>query len=88
MHHRATEGDSPAGVVRGNCQTGTFSNFEGYQYTFLGKADKTKDDTAPDYAIKYMATGEILEGSTASSYDVALGVVQALCPSKAPKTST
>lgn len=83
--------DSPAGVFAGNCQDKTFSNFSGYKFKFLGKASaiagKKPEDMSADYAIRDLSSGEILDGSTASSYDIELGIYQALCPSSAPKTA-
>ena len=79
---------SPAGVIAANCVERTFSNFYGYKYKFVGasKPDAGKDaNVSADCSIRELASGEILDGSTASGYDVALGIYQALCPASAPK---
>lgn len=47
---------------------------------FLGKA---KPGAGADFAIRDLASGDILDGSTASGYDVALGIFLALCPASA-----
>jgi hypothetical protein len=82
--------ESPTGTITGNCQDKTFSNLYGYKFKFLGKASdlpgKKPEDMSADYAIRELEGGEILDGSTASGYDIALGAYQALCPSSAPKT--
>ena len=80
--------DIRTGGIAGNCVDRTFSNFYGYEYKFLGKAkpEAGKDaNMGADYSIRYLASGEILDGSTASGYDIALGIYQALCPASAPK---
>lgn len=72
-------------VVRGNCRERSFSDFDGNRYQFLGPVPKRNTDVMAEYAIRDMSTRELLDGSSASGYDVRLGIFQTLCPSSAPK---
>jgi hypothetical protein len=65
--------------VSGNCTTRTWTDMYGRHYAFLGVAQKSDTVTA-DYAIKDLRTGELLDGSPASGYDVQLTIFQQLCP--------
>ena len=73
--------------LRGDCKEGTFSDFEGTQYKFLGKTPKDDREVFAANRIKNIVSGDILDGSMASGYGIALGIYQALCPSSAPKES-
>lgn len=69
--------------VTGNCPKGTFTDVYGDAYVFLGRP-KTKvpdgEIRMADYDIKRVSSGEIMDGSSASGYGVALTVFQHLCP--------
>jgi hypothetical protein len=77
----------PLRTIRGNCRDKTFSDFDGNRYTFVGKTPKRNEDIMAEFEIRDMASGEILDGSSASGYGIRLGIFQALCPSSAPKNS-
>lgn len=79
--------DQTVSTLRGNCQDKTFSDANGNRYAFLGRTPKRNDGTMAEFSIRDLASGEILDGSSASGYDVRLGIYQALCPSSAPKRS-
>ena len=68
-----------ADQVSGNCTTRTWTDMYGRRYAFLGVASKS-DDMIADYAIKDLRTGEILDGSPPSGYDVQLTIFRQLCP--------
>ncbi|MBI2738787.1 MAG: hypothetical protein HYX38_19840 [Rhodospirillales bacterium] len=65
--------------VSGNCTTRTWTDMYDGRYAFMGEAKKS-DDMIADYAIKDLRTGEILDGSPPSGYDVQLTIFQQLCP--------
>ena len=64
--------------VTGNCVSRTWVDMYGKSYAFLGKA--TKPNLTADYVLKDLGTGEILNGSSASGYQVQLTIFQQLCP--------
>ncbi|MBB3427946.1 hypothetical protein FHT85_004955 [Rhizobium sp. BK312] len=64
--------------VTGNCKKGTWTDMYGQSYAFEG-ATKSADSMA-EYAIRDLKSGEILNGSSASRYGVALTIFQQLCP--------
>lgn len=65
--------------VSGNCAARNWTDMYGDDYAFLGPAKKSPD-TMADYAIRALKTGEILDGSPASGYDVQLEIFRQLCP--------
>jgi hypothetical protein len=65
--------------VSGNCTARTWTDMFGGRYAFLGIAKKSGDSIA-DYAIKDLATGELLDGSPPSGYDIQLTIFRQLCP--------
>ena len=65
--------------VSGNCTTRTWTDMYGSRFAFLGVAKKS-DTMIADYAIKDLATGDILDGSPPSGYDVQLTIFRQLCP--------
>ena len=68
-------------AITANCIDGTFKNFYGYKFAFLGLYKEKNDNLIPPkYVIKDLATGEIADGSEASGYDVSLGIFKQLCP--------
>lgn len=77
--------DSHGDTITGDCPNKTFSDLNGGKYVFLGKTKPGSADVSADYSIRDLASGQILDGSTASSYDLMLGFYQALCPATAPK---
>jgi hypothetical protein len=72
-------------VVRGNCLDKTFTDFNGNRYAFLGRTQNEKTEITAEFSIRDLSTRDILDGSSASGYDVRLEIYQALCPSSAPK---
>ncbi|EJC80192.1 hypothetical protein Rleg4DRAFT_1808 [Rhizobium leguminosarum bv. trifolii WSM2297] len=64
--------------VTGNCRKRTWTDMYGQAYAFEGP--RQSDDIMADYAVRDLKSGEILDGSSASGYDVALTVFQQLCP--------
>ncbi|APO68024.1 hypothetical protein IE4872_CH02410 [Rhizobium gallicum] len=64
--------------VTGNCRKRTWTDMYGQSYAFEGPMKST--DSMADYAIRDMKSGEILDGSSASGYGVALTIFQQLCP--------
>lgn len=75
----------PARVtLRGNCETGEFTGFDAERYLFDGASEpaagEDPSDMMAEYRILRTPDEEPLDGSSASGYDVALGIYQALCP--------
>ncbi len=68
-----------ADQVSGNCTTRTWTDMYGRRYAFLGVARKS-DDLIADYAIKDLGSGDLLDGSPASGYDIQLTIFEQLCP--------
>ncbi len=66
--------------VSGNCRTGTWVDMYGNRYVMRGRNKNTKGNINAEYLIENRKRGEILDGSSASGYSVALGVFKALCP--------
>lgn len=66
--------------VTGNCKKRTWVDLYGRGYAFEGKAKSTGDFMMADYAIRDLSSGELLDGTSASGYGVALVIFQALCP--------
>ncbi len=64
--------------VTGNCKKGTWTDMYGQSYSFEGKPKSS--DIMADYAVRDLKSGEILDGSSASGYGVALTIFQQLCP--------
>ncbi len=73
-------------TVQGNCREKTFTGFRGDRYSFLGKTPENTDDIMAEFSIRDFAMGKILDGSSASGYDIRLGIYQPLCPSTAPRS--
>ncbi|MDW9928055.1 hypothetical protein [Sinorhizobium meliloti] len=64
--------------VTGNCRKRTWTDMYGQSYAYEGPMKST--DSMADYAVRDMKSGEILDGSSASGYGVALTIFQQLCP--------
>ncbi|MFW8588846.1 hypothetical protein ACOJBM_40540 [Rhizobium beringeri] len=64
--------------VTGNCVKRTWTDMYGQSYAFEGKPKSS--DIMADYAVRDLKSGEILDGSSASGYGVALTIFQQLCP--------
>lgn len=64
--------------VTANCKKGTWTDVYGQAFKFEGKARSS--DLMADYVVRDLASGEVLDGSSASGYPTALGVFQELCP--------
>ena len=73
-----------ADQVSGNCTTRVWTDMYGDRYAFQGVArnsqNKNSQDLSADYAIKDLRSGEILDGSPPSGYDVQLTIFRQLCP--------
>ena len=65
--------------VTGNCVKKTWTDMYDRGYAFLGKATKPNQLRA-EYLVKDLSTGEILDGSSASGFDVQLTIFKQLCP--------
>jgi|GEM_PF-1344218 len=79
--------DNGQNSITGNCTELSFNDFAGNRYLFLGKNKPKEDDQlAAEYAIKDVATGEILEDDVASGYAIKIGIFEALCPSSVEKS--
>jgi hypothetical protein len=72
-------------VLTGNCREKTFLDFTKRRFRFLGKLPHNSDARSAEFAIRDVTSGEILDGSSASGYDVELGVFRALCPDRVPR---
>lgn len=72
-----------ADQVSGNCTTRTWTDMYGRRYAFIGVARKS-DAVIADYAMKDLETGALLDGSSASGYDIQLTIFRQLCPGLAP----
>jgi hypothetical protein len=64
--------------VAGNCKELTWTDVYGQAYAFEGKSKSS--DLMADFIVRNLASGEILDGSSASGYSTALGIFQELCP--------
>ena len=67
--------------VYGNCQTGEFVDMWNYRYRFEGK--NHDPDIMADFRLRLLKDDTILDGSSASGYGTAMGVLKALCPARA-----
>jgi hypothetical protein len=65
-------------VITANCTSGDFTDFYGARFRFIGR--NAKGNTMMPYLIKNIATGQILDGSSASGFPVNLEIFKALCP--------
>jgi len=74
-------------TISADCHTGKFLDFSGNRFQFMGKNKHQADDNVTKYMIKYLKTGEILDGSGASGYGVEIGIFSSLCPAIAPYES-
>jgi hypothetical protein len=77
-------GDDVAKTITANCLSNTFYDFYSRKFAFLGKNRDTNGDVTADYLIKDLKSGQLLDGTSASGYDVAFGIFKALCPLKVP----
>jgi hypothetical protein len=64
--------------VMANCTERTWTNVYGQAYAFEGNSKSA--DLNKDYLVRKLASGEILDGSSASGYSTALSIFQELCP--------
>ena len=69
--------------ITANCPAGTFTDFRGTNYQFLGP-NKSPGDFGPKYLLKDLDRGQIADGSTASGYPTNMSIFKALCPTMAP----
>jgi hypothetical protein len=71
----------PSDRVLGNCQTGEFVDMWNGRYRFEGK--NHDPNVMADFRLRSLKDDTILDGSSASGYGTALGVLSALCPVRA-----
>lgn len=64
--------------VTADCKKRTWTDVNRRSYRLEGK--QKPSDMAADFAVREIATGDILDGSMASGYPIALSVFQQLCP--------
>lgn len=64
--------------ISGNCKTGRFKDLWGESFQFKGRT-KGGDN---EYAIIELASGQPLDGSSASLYTTRLAAFEALCPNR------
>lgn len=64
--------------VTADCRKRTWTDLSGDRFAFLGRQKKT--ESMADYVVKRLDTGEVLDGSSASGYPIALSIFQVLCP--------
>jgi len=64
--------------VTANCTEPTWTDVYGQSYAFEGNSKSS--DLMADYIVRNLASGEILDGSSASGYFTALSIFQELCP--------
>lgn len=67
-------------AVTGNCRAKTWTDMYGNSYVFKGRNLNTSGNVMAEFLIENRKTGEVLDGSSASGYGVAIGVFEALCP--------
>jgi hypothetical protein len=63
-----------------NCRMKTFTDFRGSRFQFLGKNSDMSGDIFAEYLIKDLKSGEVLDGSSASGYDIVFNIFKTLCP--------
>ena len=74
-----------ADEISANCKTGKFSTLVFAGYVFKGpnpNYDPTDEVTYTEYLLVDVSTGEIIGGSMADGYDVALDQFKAMCPNR------
>lgn len=64
--------------VTADCKKRTWTDVHGQSYKFEGKSKST--EIMAEYAVRELATGQILDGSMASGFPIALSIFQQLCP--------
>jgi hypothetical protein len=67
--------------IYGNCQTGEFVDMWDSRFRFEGK--NYDPNIMADFRIRSLKDDQILDGSSASGYGTAIGVLKALCPKRA-----
>ena len=78
------------GHVEANCETGIFTNLNNTTYKFSGVREYSDQRTSEPYIIQRYnngALGDVLDGSSASGYWVALQTFATLCPNRGIDTS-
>lgn len=65
--------------ITADCKQQRWTDVYGQSYQLLGKNKKT-DPTEPDYKVKDLQSNTILDGSSASGYDLEISLLTALCP--------
>jgi hypothetical protein len=76
---RTLAGVKVADRVAGNCIRKTSTDMYGESFVFLGRPNRPQEIMAK-YAIRDLRTGNVLDGSSASGYDVELTIFNQLCP--------
>lgn len=79
LNHMRTELKS---TVAGSCESGVFQDFFGTWFQFMGPMNPAYGQSTGEYAIVDLRTRKLLDDSMASGYYTALGILDALCPSK------
>ena len=69
--------------VAANCKTGQFVDFYGNKLRYEG-AHKAHagDEVTPQFDVRYLSTGKVEDGTTASGSATNIGIFFALCPSR------
>jgi hypothetical protein len=68
-----------------DCPRKTFTGFNGWRASYIGpNPGDPAVAPATKYLFKDLASGQLLDGSEASSYSIAEGIFAALCPKTAP----
>jgi hypothetical protein len=70
---KGLEDDVPK-TITANCGRNTFYDFYNRRFVFLGKNRSPNGDVTADYLIKDLKTGQLLDGSSASGYDIEFGI--------------
>lgn len=65
--------------ITANCRTGAFTTLYGADMLFKGRS---RDGGATDYLVTDVASGQVLDGSGASSYGSTIDQFRALCPNR------
>jgi hypothetical protein len=80
---KGLEDDAPKAITA-DCAHNTFYDFYSNKFDFLRKNRDTSGDITADYLIKDLKSGKLLDGTSASGYDIEFGIFKALCPLKVP----
>jgi hypothetical protein len=79
-------GPGPSNKITANCITREFTDFFGERYRLAGLSPQ--DDRSARYRLVQLSSGEEADGSSASGYSTNMAIFEALCPKRAPSSST